>query len=50
MELSAKQKAFLMHKAPVECAEGQTYGGKTTVGAIKFILRVKASKKKLHAI
>ena len=39
-----------MHKAPVECAEGQTYGGKTTVGAIKFILRVKASSKKLHAI
>ena len=50
MKFSKKQKAFLTHKAPVECAEGQTYGGKTTVGAIKFILRVKASKKKLHAI
>ena len=39
-----------MHKAPVECAEGQTYGGKTTIGAIKFILRVKASKKTQHFI
>ena len=50
MELSKKQKAFLTHKAKVECAEGQTYGGKTTIGAIKFILRVKASNKKQHFI
>ena len=50
MELSKKQKAFLMHKAKVECAEGQTYGGKTTIGGIKFILRVKASSKRLHFI
>ncbi len=50
MDLSPKQKAFLTYKAPVECAEGQTYGGKTTIGAIKFILRVKASKKPLHFI
>ena len=50
MELSKKQRAFLTHKAKVECAEGQTYGGKTTIGAIKFILRVKASSKKQHFI
>ena len=50
MELSKKQKAFLTHKAKVECAEGQTYGGKTTIGAIKFILRVKASNKPQHFI
>lgn len=50
MQLSKKQKAFLTHKAPVEVCEGQTYGGKTTIGAIKFILRVKASKKMQHAI
>lgn len=50
MQLSQKQKAFLMHKANVECCEGQTYAGKTTIGAIKFILRVKASKKPQHFI
>ena len=50
MSLSPKQKAFLKYKAPVECCEGQTYGGKTTIGAIKFILRVKASKKPQHCI
>ena len=50
MILSKKQKAFLKHKAPVECLEGQTYGGKTTIGAIKFILRVMASKKTQHCI
>ena len=48
--LSPKQEAFLKHKAPFECCEGQTYGGKTTVGGIKFIYRVKASKKKFHCI
>ena len=50
MILSEKQRAFLMYKTPVECAEGQTYGGKTTIGAIKFILRVKASHKSQHCI
>lgn len=50
MILSEKQRAFLTYKTPVECAEGQTYGGKTTIGAIKFILRVKASKKTQHCI
>ena len=50
MQLSKKQKAFLTYKTPVEVCEGQTYGGKTTIGSIKFILRVKASKKMQHAI
>ena len=50
MLFSEKQKAFLTYKTSVECAEGQTYGGKTTIGAIKFILRVKASQKKQHCI
>lgn len=50
MLFSEKQKAFLTYKTNVECAEGQTYGGKTTIGAIKFILRVKASSKKQHCI
>ena len=50
MLFSDKQKAFLTYKTNVECAEGQTYGGKTTIGAIKFILRVKASSKKQHCI
>lgn len=50
MLLSPKQKDFLMYKTNVECLEGQTYGGKTTIGAIKFILRVKASRKMQHVI
>ena len=50
MLFSEKQKAFLTYKTNVECAEGQTYAGKTTIGAIKFILRVKASSKKQHCI
>ena len=40
MKLSKKQKGFLTYKAKVECCEGQTYGGKTTIVAIKFILLV----------
>lgn len=48
--LSKKQKAFLLNKCKVETCEGQTYGGKTTVGAWKFILKVKASKKRQHFI
>ena len=50
MNLSPKQKAFLTYKAPVECCEGQTYAGKTTIGSIKFVLRVKASSKHQHFI
>lgn len=48
--LSPKYKAFLKHRAPVEFLEGTTLAGKTTVGAFKFMLRVKESTKKIHII
>jgi len=47
--LSDKYKVFLKHDVPVEfmC---MTYSGKTTVGIIKFVLKVADSPKKLHVI
>lgn len=48
--LSPKYKAFLKHKASVEFLEGTTFAGKTTVGALKFMLKVAASPKKLHIL
>lgn len=48
--LSDKYKTFLKTKAPVEFLEGTTYAGKTTVGAVKFLLRVAESPKKQHII
>ena len=48
--LSPKYKAFLKHKAPVEFLEGTTYAGKTTVGIVKFMLRVAQSEKKFHIL
>lgn len=48
--LSDKYKKFLKTTAPVEFLEGTTYAGKTTVGAIKFLLRVAKSPKKQHII
>lgn len=48
--LSDKYKAFLKCNAPVEFLEGTTFAGKTTVGLFKFMLRVAASRKKLHII
>lgn len=48
--LSEKYKAFLRCNAPVEFLEGTTAAGKTTVGLFKFMLKVAASKKKLHII
>lgn len=48
--LSPKYKAFLKHDAPVEFLEGTTYAGKTTVGVIKFMLKVAQSPKKLHIL
>ena len=49
-KLSPKYKAFLKHNAPVEFLEGTTAAGKTTVGIVKFMLKVAASKKKMHII
>ena len=48
--LSDKYKTFLRTVAPVEFLEGTTYAGKTTVGAIKFLLRVAENPKKQHII
>lgn len=48
--LSPKYKAFLRHSAPVEFLEGTTAAGKTTVGVVKFMLKVAASPKKLHIL
>ncbi len=48
--LSDKYKAFLKTKAPVEFLEGTTAAGKTTVGAVKFMLTVARSPKKQHII
>lgn len=48
--LSKKYKDFLKHDAPVEFLEGTTAAGKTTVGIVKFMLKVAQSKKKMHII
>lgn len=48
--LSEKYKDFLKCSAPVEFLEGTTFAGKTTVGVVKFMLKVAASKKKLHIV
>ncbi len=48
--LSDKYKIFLRTKAPVEFLEGTTAAGKTTVGAVKFMLTVARSPKKQHII
>ncbi len=48
--LSDKYKAFLKCKAPVEFLEGTTAAGKTTVGCVKFMLKVAESPKKLHIL
>lgn len=48
--LSPKYKDFMRCKAPVEFLEGTTAAGKTTVGIVKFMLRVAESPKKIHII
>lgn len=48
--LSPKYKDFLKCKAPVEFLEGTTAAGKTTVGIVKFMLKVANSAKKIHII
>ena len=49
-KLSKKYKDFIKHNASVECLEGTTAAGKTTVGILKFMLQVAKSKKKQHVI
>lgn len=48
--LSPKYKDFMRCKAPVEFLEGTTAAGKTTVGIVKFMLRVAENPKKIHII
>lgn len=48
--LSEKYLDFLEHDAPVEFLEGTTAAGKTTVGIVKFMLKVAESEKKMHVI
>lgn len=50
MEFTKKYIAFLKHAAEVEFLEGTTASGKTTVGAIKFILKAIKSSKKDHVL
>lgn len=50
MKLSPKYRDFLRYNAPVEFLEGTTYAGKTTVGVVKFMLKVAQSDKKQHII
>lgn len=48
--LSDKYRAFLSCRAPVEFLEGTTAAGKTTVGLLKFMLRVAESEKRIHIL
>lgn len=48
--LSPKYKAFLRCRADMEVLEGTTTAGKTTVGLVKFILKVAASPKRQHIL
>lgn len=48
--LSEKYKDFMKCQASVEFLEGTTFAGKTTVGIVKFMLKVAESQKKLHII
>ena len=48
--LSDKYREFLKHEASVEFLEGTTFAGKTTVGILKFMLKVAQSPQQLHII
>ena len=48
--LSEKYKAFLRCEAPVEFLEGTTAAGKTTIGLLKFMLKVAQSHRKIHIL
>lgn len=50
LPLSPKYIDFLNNRAKKEFMEGTTAAGKTTIGVIKFMLRVAESKRKYHAI
>ncbi len=50
MILSPKYLDFLQSNAKVEVLEGTTFAGKTTVGVVKFMLRVAQSTKRFHVL
>ena len=50
MRLGPKYLAFLGHRAEVEFLEGTTAAGKTTVGALKFMMQVARSPKPQHIL
>lgn len=49
-KLSDKYKEFLKHEAHAELLEGTTAAGKTTVGILKFMLKVADSNRRQHVI
>ncbi len=49
-KLSEKYKDFLKHEAHAELLEGTTAAGKTTVGILKFMLKVAESNRRQHVI
>lgn len=49
-ELSEKYISFLQSNARVEVLEGTTFAGKTTVGVVKFMLKVAESDKPFHVL
>jgi PBSX family phage terminase large subunit len=48
--LSQKYLDFMAYDAPVEFLEGTTFAGKTTIGVVKWMLKVAASPKKQHVL
>lgn len=50
MRIGPRYEAFLRHRADVEWLEGTTAAGKTTVGALKFMMQVARSPQPQHII
>lgn len=50
MRLGPKYAAFMRHRAEAEFLEGTTAAGKTTVGALKFMMQVARSPHRNHII
>ena len=48
--LSDKYLDFMAYDAPVEFLEGTTFAGKTTIGVVKWMLKVANSTKKQHVL
>lgn len=49
-KLSEKYLDFLQSNATVEVLEGTTFAGKTTVGVVKFMLKIAESNKRFHVL